>query len=140
MEEFSQGFFAAVEAAFIEFDKFLKVAGEELQAMADELEKASDEVTQELQERIIPGLDEYFAEIIEPVLDVYFNLDLDLTNEGFEPFVSYVHPSRTQNPACQGCSNYHGQVYGGNLLVCAIHPTGVEAETCPDWEQSIYQV
>ncbi|NJO71042.1 MAG: PAS domain S-box protein [Oscillatoriales cyanobacterium RM1_1_9] len=50
MEEFSQGFFAAVEAAFIEFDKFLKVAGEELQAMADELEKASDEVTQELQE------------------------------------------------------------------------------------------
>lgn len=34
---------------------------------------------------------------------------------------------------CNGCSNYHGQVYNGNLLVCAIHPYGFDNETCPDF-------
>ncbi|WP_193199681.1 hypothetical protein [Nostoc sp. MG11] len=35
--------------------------------------------------------------------------------------------------ACIGCENYHGQYYGGNMLVCAIHPHGVEGENCPDY-------
>jgi hypothetical protein len=36
--------------------------------------------------------------------------------------------------ACQGCCHYHGQTYGGNLLVCAMHPHGVESDRCPDWQ------
>ncbi|WP_414623882.1 hypothetical protein [Calothrix sp. CCY 0018] len=35
--------------------------------------------------------------------------------------------------ACEGCSNYHGQVYNGSLLVCAIHPHGSDSESCPDF-------
>ncbi|MFK0735652.1 MAG: hypothetical protein ACIWVG_31730 [Gloeotrichia echinulata HAB0833] len=35
---------------------------------------------------------------------------------------------------CRGCQNYHGQVYGSNLLVCAIHPHGWDGENCPDFE------
>lgn len=35
---------------------------------------------------------------------------------------------------CRGCRHYHGQVYGGNLLVCAMHPYGIEEEVCSDWE------
>ena len=34
---------------------------------------------------------------------------------------------------CNGCSNYHGQVYNGNLLICAIHPSGSKKEPCPDF-------
>ncbi|MEM6398676.1 MAG: hypothetical protein AAF349_04785 [Cyanobacteria bacterium P01_A01_bin.68] len=34
---------------------------------------------------------------------------------------------------CDGCSNYHGQFYNGNLLVCAIHPHGFDDKTCPDF-------
>jgi hypothetical protein len=34
---------------------------------------------------------------------------------------------------CNGCSNYHGQIYNGNLLVCAIHPYGFGKEYCPDF-------
>jgi hypothetical protein len=26
-------------------------------------------------------------------------------------------------------------VYGGNMLVCAMHPYGVEDEHCQDWER-----
>ena len=33
---------------------------------------------------------------------------------------------------CSGCSHLHGQVYGGNLLVCGLHPYG--QEDCADYE------
>ena len=33
---------------------------------------------------------------------------------------------------CRGCKNLHGQVYGGNLLVCGVHPYG--QEDCGDYE------
>ncbi|MEA5595673.1 hypothetical protein [Rivularia sp. UHCC 0363] len=35
--------------------------------------------------------------------------------------------------ACEGCSNYHGQFYNRNLLVCAIHPHGFDSKSCPDF-------
>lgn len=35
--------------------------------------------------------------------------------------------------ACEGCSNYHGQFYNGDLLICAIHPYGLNSESCPDF-------
>ncbi len=42
-----------------------------------------------------------------------------------------------KHPACVGCSNYHGHSYGGNLLVCAMHPYGWKNENCPDWETEV---
>ncbi|NJO42205.1 MAG: hypothetical protein HC769_01390 [Cyanobacteria bacterium CRU_2_1] len=41
-----------------------------------------------------------------------------------------------QPPACRGCYHYHGRVYGGNLLVCAMHPYGVEDDRCDDWQNN----
>lgn len=35
---------------------------------------------------------------------------------------------------CQGCCHYHGQSYGGHVLVCAMHPYGVDTEQCADWQ------
>jgi len=46
--------------------------------------------------------------------------------------VQSLNPSKPI--ACDGCTNYHGQSYGGNKLVCAMHPTGVDGSTCGDWE------
>ena len=42
--------------------------------------------------------------------------------------------SSTKSIACDGCTNYHGQSYGGNKLICAIHPAGVDGDRCGDWE------
>ena len=42
--------------------------------------------------------------------------------------------SSTKPIACDGCTNYHGQSYGGNKLICAMHPTGVDGASCGDWE------
>lgn len=42
-------------------------------------------------------------------------------------------PSRPK--ACVGCTNYHGQTYAGNRLICGVHPYGWEGDNCPDWEE-----
>ncbi|MBD6621093.1 hypothetical protein FNW02_36625 [Komarekiella sp. 'clone 1'] len=37
--------------------------------------------------------------------------------------------------ACRGCRNFHGIKYQGVMLVCAIHPGGIDGDTCPDFEK-----
>lgn len=135
MEEWSRSLVEAVETTVSEVEKFFTDVTEEFNKMVDDLTHLSDEITQEVQTKLIPELEECFNDLVEPFLDIYFDLDSDLEGETFEPFVTYVHPNETQHPACRRCTNYHGHVYGGNLLVCAMHPSGVEGNTCPDWEE-----
>ncbi|MBW4467357.1 MAG: hypothetical protein KME07_18175 [Pegethrix bostrychoides GSE-TBD4-15B] len=59
--------------------------------------------------------------------------------EAYLEFLRQINRERlaetpTVPAACQGCCHYHGQTYGGNLLVCAMHPHGVETDSCPDWQ------
>jgi hypothetical protein len=37
---------------------------------------------------------------------------------------------------CQGCCHYHGRTYGGERLVCAMHPYGVDQDECGDRQES----
>jgi hypothetical protein len=37
---------------------------------------------------------------------------------------------------CRGCCHYHGHSYGGEQLICAMHPYGVEQEECGDRQES----
>lgn len=134
MEDWSKGLSEMVETAAAEVEKFVTEIGEEFQEMVDELTQLSDAFTTELESKVIPEIDDYINEILEPILDIYFDIELDLADEDFENFVTYVHPTASRHPACQGCQHYHGHTYNGNLLVCAMHPSGVEDETCPDWE------
>ena len=48
----------------------------------------------------------------------------------------YLPATAEHQPTCQGCQHYHGYVYGGQLLVCGMHPYGSEGGSCPDWEGS----
>lgn len=38
---------------------------------------------------------------------------------------------------CQGCINYNGSSYGGNLLICGMYPYGCDSDVCPDWEGTV---
>ncbi|WP_448381071.1 hypothetical protein [Gloeomargarita sp.] len=51
-----------------------------------------------------------------------------------QPLAQTLDPLVMDQPACVGCKHYHGQVYNGQIFVCAMHPYGVGSETCPDWE------
>jgi hypothetical protein len=50
------------------------------------------------------------------------------------PVNSSMIPASDRRPkACQGCSYYHEPAYRGDTLTCAVHPEGVQSESCPDW-------
>lgn len=38
--------------------------------------------------------------------------------------------------SCVGCKNYHGEIYGGNQLICGMHPYGWDDQDCPDFERA----
>ncbi|MFM9267016.1 hypothetical protein [Tychonema sp. BBK16] len=140
MEDWSKELFEVMENAASEVEHFFSDMNEEFAEMVDVLAKMSEEFTEQIQNNLINDIDGYFSEfdgylneLIEPIIEVYRDFDSNIGDID-SSFVTYVDPSPTQQPACRGCSNYHGQVYGGNLLVCAMHPTGVESESCADWE------
>jgi hypothetical protein len=86
-----------------------------------EIESASVEVEE--------ALDGY----LEPVFDWLDEIEAIISDTS-RPFIQTVTPALQDHPVCVGCCNYHGEAYGGNVLVCAMHPYGVEDESCPDWE------
>ncbi|MEG3858366.1 hypothetical protein [Microcoleus sp. herbarium12] len=140
MEDWSKDFFEVMENAVSEVEHFFTDIGEEFVEMLDVLAKISEDFTEHVQHNLIAEVDGYlnefdgyFNEFLEPIIEICRDFDPQFDEIDLS-MVSYVDPSATQQPACRGCTNYHGQVYGGNLLVCAMHPTGVESDSCPDWE------
>jgi hypothetical protein len=140
MEDWPKEFFTMLETAGQEVDRFLQEVTEEVEELVEilgrfssDIMELSEEFTEELQTTIFTELDQYFEELVDPFFDLYLGLDEFPTD--MEGFVSSVEPTSEKNSACIGCKNYHGQVYGGNLLVCGMHPYGWEADgDCPDWE------
>ena len=49
--------------------------------------------------------------------------------------VVWTSPVRFFKPnACRGCKHYYGLGHGRDLLICAMHPYGPEADLCEDRE------
>ncbi|NEN92422.1 MAG: hypothetical protein F6K48_27405 [Okeania sp. SIO3H1] len=134
MEDWSKNLFEVIETAALEVENFFNEVAEEVSEVLDEWGKFSEEITEEICSNFIVDIDEYLNDLIDPIIEVYLDLDFDVGGEDIDYFVDRVEPTEEKHPACRGCSNYHGQVYGGNLLVCGMHPYGVDGESCPDWE------
>jgi hypothetical protein len=140
MEDLPKNFFEALETAVSEVEKFFVEVTEEFAEMLDEIGKLSYEITEELATDFIAEIEECLNDFADgPVTEIHYEIEeLDLQRErerGIDSFIGgYVEPTAEQHPACRGCQNYHGEIHGGNLLVCGMHPYGVEDETCPDWE------
>jgi hypothetical protein len=137
MEDLTKNFFEALEAAFSEIEQFCVDATEEFAEMFDEIGKLSFEITEELANSFIAEIEECLNDFADPpITEIHFEIEeLDLERDRIDSFIGgYVEPTAQRHPACRGCHNYHGEINGGNLLVCGMHPYGVEDETCPDWE------
>ena len=116
-----------IETISVSVEEFVQEVGVTIEAIAEELEQD-----------LITDLDYFWQEWIEPMLE----RDRE---EGENPFrewiddsemmlTPYVSPSPSRQTACMGCRHYHGHVYGGNLMVCGMHPYGWDDPSCPDWE------
>ncbi len=129
MEQWQKNFFEMLETLADEVERFFVGVTE----MVDTLFEISEEITDQVQNSIVSELDQYLNDLAEPIFEVYWELE-EVVGEIDQPFPYVVEPTPEEHPACIGCQHYHGQVYGGNLLVCGMHPYGVEDENCPDWQ------
>ncbi|MEO8891398.1 MAG: hypothetical protein ABI417_07665 [Coleofasciculaceae cyanobacterium] len=122
MEDWSKSIFEVVESVADMVDEFFVSVSEIVEVMTDEF-----------QNTVGVEIDQYLQDMFEPIAELYAELE-ELVGDTDTTFGYPVEPSAEKHPACIGCHHYHGQVYSGNLLVCAMHPYGWDTEDCPDWE------
>lgn len=131
MDKWEQDFWETVQTVANEVERFF----EEVTEIADSFVEFTEETIEQVQYFIATEVEEYLQEITEPISDFDWNLE-DILDDEFESSFPYpVEATPQNNPACIGCQHYHGQMYSGNLLVCAMHPHGRDDENCPDWEK-----
>jgi hypothetical protein len=132
MEQWQKDLIDMIETVADEVEQFFLGMNE----MVDTFFEFTEEITEEVQSTFATDIEQFLQELAEPMLEIYWELE-EIT-EDIDPGFPYgVEASLEKNAACIGCSNYHGQVYSGNLLVCAMHPHGWDDEICPDWEKEI---
>jgi hypothetical protein len=122
MDDWQKDFWEAIENA--------------VESVAVGLETFVQEVTQAIEE-IQMDIEQFVLEVMPIEIEEFFSNEFPFSESdnpadfGLNP---KVNPDPHTHPACIGCQNYHGYIYGGNLLVCALHPYGWEDESCPDWQ------
>ena len=127
MEYWSKNFFKVMGTAILEVESFFDEMAEEISEVFDEWGKFSEEIAEEISTNV--------------TIEFYPDLTPDTQEEDMDYyFIDHIEPTSEEYPACRGCIHYHGQVYGGNVLVCGMHPYGVEDESCPDWELSLIHI
>ena len=134
MEDWQKGFIEVLEVAANEVEQFFTEMTEGAIEVIDSFLQSSEEIFEQFENAIPADLEQFFNELVEPVVEVYLEFERAEDINQADLFVHYVEPTEQKNPACRGCQNYHGQVYGGNLMVCGMHPFGWEGESCPDWQ------
>ncbi|WGV27279.1 hypothetical protein [Halotia branconii] len=131
MEQLQKDLTEIVETVAGEVELFFLGMSEMVDAFFD----LTEEITEQVQSTFVTEVDQYLQELAEPFFsETYWELE-DIMADLDPGFPYEVEPTPEKNAACIGCNNYHGQVYGGNLLVCAMHPHGWDDESCPDWER-----
>ncbi|MEH1824962.1 MAG: hypothetical protein V7L22_06280 [Nostoc sp.] len=133
MEQWQKDLAEIVEIVAEEVERFFLGMSE----VVDAFFELTEEVTEQVHNNIVTEVDQYLHDFAEPMMEAYWELE-DIVADVDPGFPYLVEPTAEKNPACIGCSHYHGQVYGGNLLVCGMHPHGCEDENCPDWEKEEY--
>jgi hypothetical protein len=142
MEDWQKTFFAVLETTAVEIEHFFQDVTDVIEDVAEEIGETIDNINEQLQDTVFVEIDRYFHEIIAPIIDFEFDLDsgeifFDTMTEELDFLRSpKVKPTSAHHPACINCHNYHGQVYGDNLLICGMHPYGWDGENCPDWEKN----
>lgn len=123
MEEWPKSIFEILESVADMVDEFFL-------GVTDMVETVANDV----QNTVGIDIDQCLQDMFGPISEIFADLE-EIVADTEQTYYSYpVEPTVEKNPACIGCRNYHGQAYGGNLFVCAMHPYGWETEDCPDWE------
>ena len=127
MEDWQKEFWQKVDTAGEQIGEFLEEVAQEVLAVGDVVELISAEMTLQLSDTTTT-IEQSITAGLMPLIDALLGL-----NAADNPF-DEAQPAWPHHPICVGCRHYHGQIYGETLLVCGMHPYGVETETCSDRE------
>lgn len=139
MDDWQKQWLKQIEKTSAEFEGFWVDIGETTESLIDEVAENVSSFLEQFQSEFTEEVDSLIQDLVDVFVYTSEELDIvlreewhDFSDEDFT-HVAYHAPSAETNPACINCSNYHGQSYNGNLLVCAMHPSGYEGDNCPDW-------
>lgn len=145
MDDWQQDWLKTFETIANDVGQLFEDMGRDIAEATDALLNFSEEIAEDVEqtlvqidEAIAPKLDQFdeqMTEWLDPVLQAMFGFGSAI-DQAVEPVTHTVEPWLNQHPVCVGCRHYHGQEYGGNMLVCGMHPYGVldGADSCPDKE------
>ncbi|MEG3438191.1 hypothetical protein V0288_13765 [Pannus brasiliensis CCIBt3594] len=122
MDEWQKDFWEVVESVTVGIETFFQ-----------DVTRTFEEVHTE----IVTDIEQFLQEIIPIEVEDFFSGDFPFSEfDNSTDFIltPKIDPDPNTHPACIGCQNYHGYIYGGNLLVCGYHPYGWQDTNCPDWE------
>ncbi|MGF1588886.1 MAG: hypothetical protein ACFCU7_06540 [Pleurocapsa sp.] len=141
MSDWQEQWWKQIENTAADMEGFLTELGEATESLVEEINDSVISLMEQLQTGVVGEVDDLIHDFVDVIITTSDTIDAALSEE-WEHFadddftsISYHTPSIESHPACINCNNYHGQVYNGNLLVCAMHPNGYEDKSCPDWEQ-----
>jgi hypothetical protein len=133
MEDWSFNFFEMMEVMVKEVEQFLTEIAKDVGEIVDSFVATSEEAVEQMQIAFETEIEPHLNEFFDPILEAYLGFEISV-EETTQPVIRTVEPFLNDHPACVGCRHYHGQSYGGTMLVCGMHPYGWESEQCPDWE------
>ncbi len=127
-----------------DWSNFLEAIALSLEDFMADVQQTVEEVAESIQQEIGQEFEEFWREFIVPLINLEveeeihfnFNYEEDFAAESDFWLNPKVEPTATLHPACIGCANYHGRLYNDTLLVCGMHPYGVDGDQCTDWERS----
>ncbi|PSB12600.1 hypothetical protein C7B76_22035 [filamentous cyanobacterium CCP2] len=138
MDDWQDEWMKTLETVANDIGQFFQDVGKGMEETVDALIELTDEMAEEVERAVSPGLnqlDRQIDEWIDPILFALSGLGSSI-DQAVEPMAHTVEPMLNQHPVCVGCRHYHGQSYNGVMFVCAMHPYGMmdDADTCPDKE------
>lgn len=141
MNDWQQEWWKQIEKTAANMEEFFAEVGKVTETLVDEVSEKVSSSLEQFQSGITIEVDDFIQDCVDILIATSDEIDAALFEE-WEIFtdddftsINYHTPSAKSNPACINCANYHGQAYNGNLLVCAMHPSGYEGDSCPDWEE-----
>jgi hypothetical protein len=135
MESWSKDFSELLEVMAEEVEQFFADIAKDVGEMVESFFEASEEIAEQMQTVFAVELEQRLGDLIDPILEAYLGIELAV-EETAQPMIHTVEPFLNDRPACVGCRHYHGQTYGGIMLVCGMHPYGWESDKCPDWQST----
>lgn len=140
MDDWQKDWWQQVEKTTVSIERFFQDITEAVETFSEEVTEAFEELGEHLQNTVVVEVDTLVDDFIDIVSETSIEFessfweDIDsLVNDDFVD-ITLETPGEDNHAACVGCRNYHGQAYNGQILVCGMHPYGVEDNYCPDWE------